>query len=272
MTHVDTPASVGGCPTLSHVTRVASWGAMRGGRALSDPVDLGLLPGTVLGVVGPNGVGKSSFLAALAHTGVHSVGTMHIGSTNLSAVRARDRARLISFLPQDLAAPGELLVTELVQIGAFAGGRRDPAAASVDALANVGIEHLATKRYGTLSGGQKQLTQIARVLAQDTPIVILDEPTAALDLFYQGEIERLMRGLGEAGKIVIAALHDLSLALNSCTQILLFSADGSTHAGTPTEVLNDAHVHAAFGVHATIHTTDRGRRYLAAHPPRPDTE
>ncbi len=272
MTDLRPPVIAGDCPTMTRVTRVTSWGAMRAGRRLSDPIDLGLFPGTILGVVGPNGVGKSSFLAALAHTDVPSVGTMHIGRTNLSTLRARDRARVISFLPQDLAAPRELLVSELVQVGAFAGGRTDPAAATQAALAEAGIEHLADKLYGTLSGGQKQLAQIARVLAQDTPIVILDEPTAALDLFYQGEVERLMRVLSEAGKIVIVALHDLSLALNSCTQVLLLSADGSAHAGRPTEVLNDAHVLAAYGVHSSIYTTDGGRRYLAAHPPRFGTD
>jgi len=105
--------------------------------------------------------------------------------------------------------------------------------------------------------------QIARVLAQDTPIVIFDEPTSALDLFHQRAVEQIMRRLGGEGKIVITALHDLSLALNACTQILLLSSDGESYAGSPADVLRPDLVHAAYGVHTTIHTTPHGRRFLS---------
>ena len=256
-------APVALCPTLAHTLTLDAFGACRMGRALSDPLDLRLLPGTVLGVVGPNGVGKSSLLAALAHAGVQRYGRARVGGDDLSAMNARARASLVSMLAQDLSAPDELRVRELVEIGAHASRRDDPRAAAEQALEEAGVPELASRRFGSLSGGQKQLVQLARVLAQDTPVVIFDEPTSALDLFHQRAVEQTMRRLGNDGKIVIAALHDLSLALNACTQILLLSGDGDSHAGAPSDVLRPELVHAAYGVHTSIHTTPQGRRFLS---------
>lgn len=252
-----------GCPTLGATLTLDAFGAYRGGRALGDPLDLRVLPGSVLGVVGPNGVGKSSLLSALAHAGVASFGRAHLGEHDLAALPARARSRLVSMLAQNLHAPDELRVSELVAIGAHASRRSDPAAAVRQALGEAGVSDLADRRFGTLSGGQQQLVQLARVLAQDTPVVIFDEPTSALDLFHQRVVEQTMRRLGNDGKIVIAALHDLSLALNACTQILLLDTSGESHAGPPIEVLRPELVHAAYGVHTTIHTTPLGRRFLS---------
>lgn len=248
--------------TLRPLT-LASFGAVRGSLALSDPLSLRLDPGTVLGIVGPNGVGKSSLLSAIARSGVTSYGSAAFGDEELTRLRSRRRAEVISLMAQDHGAPGELRVRELVAVGAWASGRPDPAAAVDAALTRVDIAHLADRRYGTLSGGQRQLVQLARVLAQNTPIVVLDEPTSALDLSHQRAVEQIMRGLGNQGRIVIAAIHDLSLALNACTRVLLLDPGGSSHNGTPHEVLGPERVFAAYGVRTTIHTTPRGRRILA---------
>ncbi len=251
------------CPFLASTLTLDEFGAFRSGRALGAPLDLRLMPGTVLGVVGPNGVGKSSLLSALAQAGVQSYGRVRFGEQDLAGMTSRARASVVSMLAQDLHAPEELRVRELVAVGAHASGSATPESTAERALEAAGVSELSGRRFGALSGGQKQLVQIARVLAQDTPVVIFDEPTSALDLFHQRAVEQTMRRLGNDGKIVIAALHDLSLALNACTQILLLDREGDAHAGPPTDVLRPDLVHAAYGVRTAIHTTPRGRRYLS---------
>ena len=250
-------------PAVPDELRLTGFGAFRGGRALSDPLNLRLSGSTVLGVVGPNGVGKSSLLGALAGTGISHFGSVSLGDRDLVRMPARQRARVVSLLTQDLRAPDELLVRQLAEIGAWASRRPDPREAAEEALAAMGIADLADRRYGTLSGGQKQLAQFARVLAQDTPVIVLDEPTSALDLFHQREVEQQMRRLGNEGKILIAALHDLSMALNTCTRILLLDRSGKSSSGAPAEVLRPDLVHAAYGVRTTIHTTTSGRQFIA---------
>ena len=254
------------------------FGAVRRGRALAQPLTITLEPGTVLGIVGPNGVGKSSLIGALAGAGVKHYGEASYAGRQLCRIGARERASIVALLAQDLAAPDELRVRELVAVGARAAGARgagpfaaagsgsgtafDPDAAAMASLTAVGIERLANDRYGALSGGQKQLVQIARVLAQDTPIVLLDEPTSALDLFHQRAVAQTMRRLGNDGRIVITAVHDLTLALNTCTRILLLDRDGGAHTGVPHEVLSPELVYAAYGVETAIHTTAHGRQFL----------
>lgn len=246
---------------------LTDFGAMRGGRSLADPLTVRIEPGAILGLVGPNGVGKSSLLGAIARTGIASYGTATYGDADLARVPARERAKLIALMAQDHGAPGELRVRELVAVGAWASARKYPSMAVERALDQAGIAHLADRPYAGLSGGQRQLVQFARVLAQQTPIVVLDEPTSALDLFHQGAVERIMRDLGAEGRIVIAAIHDLSLALNACTDVLLLHPGGVAHHGPPQEVLHPERVYDAYGVHTEIHTTDQGRHVLATADP-----
>lgn len=250
------------CPLLQHTLTLKTFGAFRGGRPLSKPLNLHLMPGTVLGIVGPNGVGKSSLLGAIAQSGVSHFGSLLYNGNNLTRISARKRARLISMLTQDISAPPELTVTELVTVGALAGGAQDAAATVQQALNELNITELAHTPVGLLSGGQLQLAQLARVLAQNTQIVLLDEPTSALDLLHQKQVEQTMRRIGNEGKIVIAAVHDLNIALNACTQILLLGKEGLCLSGAPLDVLQPEIVHSAYGVTTSIHTTVKGRKFI----------
>ena len=208
------------CPTLAQSLTLDRFGAFRNGRALSDPLSIRLLPGTVLGVVGPNGVGKSSLLGAIAHAGVQSYGTVFYGDENLSRMRPRSRAQALSLLAQDLRAPDELQVRELVMIGAHASARNDVASAVESALESAGIASLADRRFGSISGGQKQLVQLARVLAQDTPVVIFDEPTSALDPELRKEVEKLILENRATGITQIVVTHDMQFAENIADEII----------------------------------------------------
>lgn len=236
--------------------------AVRSGRALSEPISLEVDPGSVLGLLGPNGAGKSSLLAAIAHAGVDYRGRFAHAGTELRGLRPRARAERLALLPQDLAAPAELMVRELVAVGARAGGVPHPEAAVEAALDRAGISELATRRFGALSGGQRQLTHLARVLAQDTPVVLLDEPTSALDLAHQRAVEHTIRSLADDGRIVVTALHDLSFALNVCSTVLLLDRAGTALSGSPRAVLHPDHVHRVYGVRTETHTTPSGRAII----------
>lgn len=238
--------------------------AHRGGRPLSGPITVECGPGTVLGVIGPNGAGKSSLLGALARTGVAMTGSVAYDERDLGRLRARERAAVLSFLAQDAAAPAELRVRELVDVGAGAWRSDGPetARARDEALDALDLTDIADRRVGTLSGGQLQLVQLARVLAQDAPVVLLDEPTSALDLGHQRLIEGTLARLARAGRVVLAALHDLDLVLNACTDALLLDGHGAWRHGDPVRVLTPTAIEDAYGVRTTIHTTPGGRHLL----------
>lgn len=239
--------------------------AVHRGAPLSSPITAKLAPGTILGLIGPNGVGKSSLIAGLAHSGITSSGRVLVESDDVAAMSAKKRASRIALLAQDSSAPAEVRVRDVVRVGAYANPdrKRSPDERADRALAELGIEELAERRFGTLSGGQRQLVQLARVLAQDTPVVVLDEPTSALDLAHQRVVEDTCARLAARGTTIVLAVHDLSLALNLCTLVLLLFPDGSTLIGPPAVVMQPDTMHRAYGVQTAVHTTQAGRRLLA---------
>lgn len=228
------------------------------------PLTATLRPGTLLGVVGPNGAGKSSLLGAIAGTGGVRRGLVRHGDTDLGRLAPRRRARIVSMMDQDSTAPNELRAVDVVTIGAQAGSARDgdTAAAATSALAALEIEHLARRVCSTLSGGERQLVQVARVLAQDAPVMLLDEPTSALDLGHQLAVMHALHERAAAGAIVVVTMHDLTQALRWSTQVALV-AKGRVEIGPPLAVITPDVVRSVYGVEAEIFHSPAGSPTLS---------
>lgn len=236
--------------------------AHRGG-PLFDPVTVSLAPGTLLAVVGPNGAGKSSLLSALAGTGVRSTGEVRWDGEPLHRLPPRRRAQVLALMTQDSMAANELLVRDVVAIGTQAGHRhREGAAYTLATLARLGIEGLAHRRYARLSGGERQLVQVARVLAQASPIMLLDEPSSALDLAHQLTLMHRLREAASDGHVIVATMHDLNQALRWATDVLVI-ADGRARLGHPTEVLTPEVIRSAYGVTAEVFHSPSGTPSLS---------
>lgn len=251
---------VGSAQTL----RLDNLTAIRG-KALFTPLTLSLSPGTLLGIVGPNGSGKSSLLSAIAGTGVASTGRVRLGESDIRTLPSRRRAAALALMAQDSTAPNELRAVDIVRIGAHAGSTVHSSTSTErahKALAELDIADLANRVCSKLSGGQRQLIQVARVLAQDSPIMLFDEPTSALDLAHQLAVMHALQARAAAGHIVIVTMHDLTQALRWSTLIALV-AGGRVEVGAPNAVITPDQVRRAYGVEAEVFDSPAGSPTLS---------
>ncbi|NLE96503.1 MAG: ABC transporter ATP-binding protein [Propionibacterium sp.] len=253
---------------MSQALVLESLTAVRGA-PLFTPIDYLVQPGTLLGIVGPNGAGKSSLLGAIAGTGGVRQGVVRYGSKDLARLPSRHRARTISLMNQESTAPNELRAIDVVGIGAQAGAAANGSAADVahHALASLEIEHLAMRVCSTLSGGERQLVQVARVLAQGAPVMLLDEPTSALDLGHQLTVMHALHERAAAGHIVVVTMHDLTQALRWATLIALVSS-GTVEIGAPESVIHPDVVRKAYGVEAEVFDSPTGSPTLSLVRPK----
>lgn len=209
----------------------------------------------VTGVVGPNGAGKSTLLRALAGLG-H--GTVTVDGRDMSGLRERDRALVMATVWQDTAVDFDITVGELAELGRhphiprFARPCTTDRAAVARALDLAGVTHLAHRAVPTLSGGERQLAQLARALAQETPVLLLDEPVAALDLAHTLRVLQLMRELAADGRTIITVLHDLTMAARFCDRLVVLDRGRARAAGPPVDVLTPELLSEVWGVTATI--------------------
>ncbi|PZQ89179.1 MAG: heme ABC transporter ATP-binding protein [Leifsonia xyli] len=214
-----------------------------GGRPVVDAVDLEVASGELLALVGPNGAGKSTLLSALSGERRPDAGRVLIGGHPADEVAPLELARIRSVLTQDNAVSFPFRVAEVVEMGRSPWARtaeQDSDEAAIRAaLERADVAHLVERRFTELSGGERARVSLARVLAQDTPVVLLDEPTAALDLRHQEDVLRIARSLASEGRTVVVVLHDLSLAGAYADRVALLE-DGRLRAlGTPVEVLTE---------------------------------
>ncbi|MDT1991938.1 ABC transporter ATP-binding protein [Micrococcus luteus] len=225
-------------------------------------LDLDVPAGRVTAIIGANGCGKSTLLRGLTRQLAPRTGSIEVLGRDAARVSARDYARTVALLPQHPVAPEGMTVAQLVARGrhphrGLLGGRAaGDDAAIASALERTDLVELAEREAGTLSGGQRQRAWLALVLAQQTPVVLLDEPTSYLDLSHQVEVLDLVRALpdprGGGRATVVAVLHELNLAARSADHIVAMAAGRVVAQGTPGEVIVPEVLAEVFGLDADV--------------------
>lgn len=238
--------------------------ALDGREVLSD-VTLAVEAGEVLALVGPNGAGKSTLLSVLSGERAPDAGVVTVGDRDIRSFSALELARLRSVLTQDNVLSFPFRVIDVITMGRAPWTRtaeiaRD-AAVITSAAERSDVGHLAHRRFTELSGGERARVSLARVLAQDTPVVFLDEPTASLDLRHQEDVLRIARELAASGRAVVVVVHDLSLAGAVADRVALLSAGRLVAVGAPAAVLTEAAISAVYGLAVRVVEID-GRPHI----------
>jgi iron complex transport system ATP-binding protein len=242
-----------------------------GGRPVVDGVDLTVSEGEWVALIGPNGAGKTTLLRAIARL-VPYRGSISLAGRRSEELERAELSRLVAVVPQEPSTPPWMTVAEYVLLGrtphlgplAKEGARDREAAAR--ALARLDVLDYGARTLGTLSGGEKQRVVVARALAQEARIVLLDEPTAALDIGHQQQALELLDSLrAESGLTLLAAMHDLTLAAQYADRMVLLDGGRVVADGTPMEVLSEDAIARHYG--ATIDVVPVGDR-LAVVPRR----
>jgi iron complex transport system ATP-binding protein len=229
------------------------------GATLIAGADLAAEAGTFLGVIGPNGAGKSTLLRLAAGLVAPSAGEITLDGRPLRALPRKQIARLLGYVPQQVRLDFPFSVADVVMdgrnphLGRFQIGDTADRRIVWEAMEQTGILPLAERNVQTLSGGEKQRVLIARALAQQPRVLLLDEPTANLDLYHQHAIVRLVRRLAaEQGLAVVAAIHDINLAARYCDQLAVLMSGRIVATGPPAMTLTRALLAGVFAVEAEI--------------------
>lgn len=220
-----------------------------GGRRVVDGVSLEIPAGAFAALTGPNGAGKSTLVKAMAGVLATEAGEVRLGGEALAALSVAERARRAAWLPQARPVAWNLNAEDVVALGRFAEsprafGQMSPAgrAAVEMALTKADAAHLMGRQFQALSGGEQARVHLARLLASPAPVLLLDEPCAALDVAHQLALMEALAGEAAAGRTVLVVLHDLDLAARFCPRIVVMddgriAADGAPEAALSAEVL-----------------------------------
>jgi iron complex transport system ATP-binding protein len=229
------------------------------GPLVLDGVSLSVPRGAIVGLLGPNGSGKTTMLRMLSGTLAPTTGRVTLDGTQVTALPRRDLARRIAVVPQETHSAFDFTALEIVlmgrypHLGAFELEGADDLAIARDALAATGTSAIESRRFATLSGGEKQRVVIASALAQASDVLLLDEPTASLDLGFQFDIAALLGGLNrDRGVTMVVSTHDLNLAATLCTELVLLKAGRVIANGTTRDVLTKTNIRALYGVDADV--------------------
>lgn len=228
-----------------------------------DPVLCGIsasfAPAQFTGLLGPNGTGKSTLLRLLAGLLQPSRGSVKLGDAPLSSFSRRSLAKRLAFVPQDVRLNLPFTCREVVAMGRFAhksswqlfgNSKHDDVVERC--LEETATAHLAERKITEVSGGEAQRVRIAQALAQESDIILLDEPTAHLDIKHQVAVMELALRLRQRGMTVIAALHDLDFAAVYCDRLILLHNHTVFQDGSPAQVVNAENLRSVFDIHAEV--------------------
>ena len=248
--------------TITHETHTLSAQGLSlgyGDHPVITGIDLDVLPGKVTGIIGANACGKSTLLKSMSRLLKPSTGSVLLDGRSVHSMPAKQLAQTLGLLPQSPIAPEGITVADLVGRGRHPhqgimsrwSGADDEAVAF--ALDTTGTAALADRSVDELSGGQRQRVWIAMALAQQTDILLLDEPTTYLDVAHQVEVLDLLTDLNKNAGITIAmVLHDLNLAARYCDQIVMIADGGVEAMGVPSEIFTEERVEKVFGLKSQI--------------------
>jgi iron complex transport system ATP-binding protein len=249
--------SQGSTPTEPLLT-IDGLGVRLGGATVLDAVDATAERGRFVGVVGPNGAGKTTLLRTIAGAITPDAGRVTVDGQRIHDLSSRAASRLVASVPQDTTVAFEFDVRTVVEMGRnphrsrFGGWTESDAAAVDRALDRTDVREFADRGITTLSGGERQRVLLARALAQDAPLLLLDEPTGSLDINHQVRTLDLVSDLVAEGRTALAAIHDLDLAARYCDELLLLSEGRIVAAGPPEAVLTESAIRDAFDATAVV--------------------
>jgi iron complex transport system ATP-binding protein len=225
-------------------------------------VSLEVTTGELVAVLGPNGAGKSTLLGALSGDFPLAGGSVAINENNIATMTPKTLARLRAVLPQQIAISFPFTVREIVAMGRgpWLDGNDDERIES--AMQRLEITALQKRTYQTLSVGEQARVSMARVLAQDTPLLLLDEPTAVLDIGQQERFLAIARTLVDEGRGVVAVLHDLNVAMRFATRVVVLHEGRCVASGDPQSVLTPALLSNVYHQNIQVTTTTEGRSVI----------
>ena len=229
-----------------------------GGTTVLDGVDASVDRGRFVGLVGPNGAGKTTLLRTVAGAIAPDAGRVTVDGERIHDLPSRAASRLVASVPQDTAVAFEFDVRTIVEMGrnphrSRFDGWTDADAEAVDrALDRTDTRQFADRGITTLSGGERQRVLLARALAQDASLLLLDEPTGSLDINHQVRTLDLVADFVAEGRTALAAIHDLDLAARYCAELLVLSGAGVVAAGSPETVLSESTIRDAFDASVVV--------------------
>lgn len=249
--------------------RVDTLTVSRAGKTILDGTGFTAPAGKLTGLIGPNGAGKSTLLHATLGL-VPGSGAVTFAGHDLLALPRRDRARLAALVEQSAGTEERLSVRDVVALGRIPfepawSADTTPAddAIIASALAETGMDAFAARRFSTLSGGEQQRVHLARALAQQPQLLLLDEPTSHLDIRAQLELLALLRCKAATGTTILLALHDLNLAARFCDHLVVLAAGRIVAEGAPSAVLTPALIQTVYGVAARLlHDPETGQTHI----------